>query len=147
MAGVATYLDFSGQTEEAFEFYKSVFGTEYQGEPARYGDSPPSAEMPPLSDEAKNAIMHVGLPILGGHLLMGTDSLEELGSSLTMGNNASIMLMPDSKAEADELFAQLSDGGSNIEPMQDMFWGDYYGHCTDRFGVGWMIDVSPELQG
>lgn len=86
------------------------------------------------------AIMDVGL--LGGHLLMGTDVLPELGSSLTMGNNAGIMPMPDSKPDADALFTKLGDGGSNIETMQDVFRGDSCGHCTDRFGVCRMIDVE-----
>ena len=145
MADVATYLNFDGCTEEAFEFYRTVFGTDYSGDgPARYGDMPSDPGSPELSEEQKQLIMHVGLPILGGHLLMGTDVISSFGQSVTMGDNVSIMLMPDDKAAADELFAELSEGGSNISPMQDMFWGDYYGHCRDRFGVCWMIDVPSE---
>lgn len=147
MAEVATYLNFDGNTEEAFEFYRQVFGTEYSGDgPSRYGDMPPDSESPQLSDEQKQQIMHVSLPILGGHVLMGTDVMTSFGQSLTMGDNASIMLMPDSRSEADELFAKLSDGGSHVTPMQDMFWGDYYGACRDRFGVCWMVDVPSEPQ-
>ncbi len=142
MASVATYLNFMGRTEEAFEFYKGVFGTEYVTPPMRMGDVPPSEGMAPLSDDEKSAVMHVGLPILGGHLLMGTDALESMGHTLTMGDNVSIMLQPDTREEADALFEKISDGGSDLMPMQDMFWGDYYGSCRDRFGVCWMIDVD-----
>ena len=138
MATVATYVNLPGTTEEAFEFYKSVFGTEFAGEGImRMGDIPPSPEMPEMSDEEKQAVMHVGLPILGGHMLMGTDVPDATG-----GDDMHIMLNPDSRADADDLFAKLSDGGSNLFPMDDMFWGDYYGHLTDRFGVRWMIDVD-----
>ena len=138
MATVATYLNLPGTTEEAFEFYKSVFHTEFAGEGVmRMGDIPPSPEMPEMSDEEKHAVMHVGLPILGGHMLMGTDVPDS-----KHGDSVQIMLNPDTRAEADDLFAKLSDGGSNLLPMDDMFWGDYYGHFTDRFGVRWMIDVD-----
>ena len=142
MATVATYLFFPGNTEEAFEFYKSVFGTDYVGEGVmRMGDAPPDPDHP-LTDEQQQQVMHVGLPILAGHMLMGTDNVE-----VKMGDNASIMLNPDTKEEADELFAKLSAGGSNVQPLADMFWGDYWGSCTDRFGVYWQIDVYGEPQG
>lgn len=135
MAGVATYLNLPGNTEEAFEFYKSVFGTEYLGEGImRFSDAPGSEGMP---EEMGPMVMHVGLPIMGGHLLMGTDSPDA-----RIGNQVSIMLMPDSKAEADAVYAKLSEGGSDLQPPQDMFWGDYWGSCTDRFGVHWQIDVD-----
>lgn len=135
MAGVATYLTLPGNTEEAFEFYKTVFGTEYVGEGImRFADAPWTEEM---TDEQRQAVMHVGLPILGDHLLMGTDMPDA-----RLGDHISIMLIPDSKAEADELFAKLSEGGSNIQPLDDMFWGDYWGQCTDKFGVVWQIDVD-----
>jgi PhnB protein len=144
MASVATYLNFSGRTEEAFEFYKTVFGTDYMGEVMRMGDMPAEPDMPEFSDADKRAVMHVTLPILGGHLLMGTDALESMGQSLTEGDNVSIMLQPDSRTDADELFAKLSAGGNASMPMEDVFWGDYFGTCTDRFGIHWMIDVSGE---
>ena len=144
MAAVSTYLNFAGRTEEAFEFYKSVFGTEYMGELMRMGDMPEQPDMPELSDADKRAVMHVALPILGGHLLMGTDTLESMGQSVTEGNNVSIMLQPDTKEAADDLFAKLSAGGSAATPMEDVFWGDYFGTCTDRFGIQWMIDVGGE---
>ena len=144
MASVATYLNFMGRTEEAFEFYKSVFATEYLGDLMRMGDVPPSPEMPALSDADRQAVMHVALPILGGHHLMGTDALDSIGPTRVPGNNVRIMLKPDAGEEADGLFAKLSAGGSDLMPMQDMFWGDYFGGVCDRFGIRWMIDVPSQ---
>ncbi len=134
MAAVGTYLFLPGTTEEAFEFYKSAFGTEYAGDGLmRYSDAPDNAGVP---DDRAHMVMHVGLPILGGHMLMGTDSHDH-----SAGNNVTIMLMPDSREEADDLFAKLSENGSDLQPMDDMFWGDYWGSFTDKFGIGWQIDV------
>jgi len=143
MASVSTYLNFDGKTEEAFEFYKSIFGTEYVGGITRLGDMPPQEGMPPLADHLKSLVMNVQLPILGGHLLMGTDTVAEWGHNLNMGNNTYIVLHPDSREAADELFAALSDGGTVSMPMADQFWGDYFGDCVDKFGVQWMISYSP----
>lgn len=142
MASVATYLNFMGRTEEAFEFYKSVFGTEYLGEIVRMGVAPVQPGMPQLSEADQQAVMHVALPIVGGHVLMGTDMLESMGHTLTEGNNVTIMIRPDSREEADRLFAALSDGASDVMPLQDMFWGDYFGSFRDRFGIRWMVDVA-----
>ena len=86
--------------------------------------------------------MHVSLPILDGHLLMGTDAPESMGFKLTPGNNVYISLQPDTRAETRRLFDALSAGGSVSMELQDMFWGDYYGSCTDRFGVQWMFNCS-----
>ncbi len=144
MAGVATYLNFPGTTEEAFEFYRSVFGGDYLSPPMRFGDVPDQDDAPPMSDGDRQKIMHVSLPILGGHLLMGTDAVESMGQSVTAGDNVHIMLNPDTRAEADELFAKLSEGGADLVPMHDMFWGDYYGSCRDRFGTRWMIDLPSD---
>lgn len=140
MASVSTYLNFAGNTAEAFEFYKSVFGTEYAGAGMmRMGDIPAGHDAPEMSDEQKQLVMHVSLPTLGGHLLMGTDVTDA-----QTGNNISIMLGPDTKDDADALFDKLGEGASNVEPMRDEFWGDYYGSLIDRFGIGWMIDVAGE---
>ncbi len=134
MAAVGTYLFLPGTTEEAFEFYNSAFGTEYAGDGLMwYSDAPDNAGVP---DDRAHMVMHVGLPILGGHMLMGTDSHDH-----SAGNNVTIMLMPDSREEADDLFAKLSENGSDLQPMDDMFWGDYWGSFTDKFGIGWQIDV------
>ncbi|NNE12193.1 MAG: VOC family protein [Ilumatobacter sp.] len=140
MAGVGTYLNFAGNTEEAFEFYKTVFGTDYVNGIMRFGDIP--GEGPELSDADKQKVMHVGLPTLGDHLLMGTDALESMGQTVTTGTNVAIMLNPDTHEQCDELFEKLSDGATDVQPMKNEFWGDYYGHLTDKFGVHWMIDIE-----
>lgn len=144
MASVSTYLNFDGNTEEAFEFYKSVFGTEYVGGIFRMGDIPAEEGQPPVSDAVKNLIMNVQLPITGGHVLMGTDTVAEWGHELKPGNNVYIALHPDSREEADRLHAALSDGGTVQMPMADQFWGDYFGDCVDKFGVQWMISQTPK---
>lgn len=143
MATVSTYLNFSRNTEEAFLFYKSVFGTEFSGPIMRFGNGPGCGpDQPPIAEADKNLVMHVCLPILGGHLLMGTDSPESMGFKLNQGNNVYITLAPDTRAEADRLFAALSAGGKVEMPLQDMFWGDYFGSFRDKFGVQWMINCS-----
>jgi len=143
VASVSTYLNFDGNTEEAFEFYKSVFGTDYIGSIMRMGDLPAQEGMPPVPDDVKSKIMNIQLPILGGHILLGTDVLEAFGPKLVAGNNVHIVLRPDSREDADALFAALSAGGEVGMPMTDQFWGDYYGEFTDKFGIGWMIDHTP----
>ncbi len=145
MAKVSTYLNFPRNTEEAFNFYKTVFNSEFSEYGImRFGDIPPSVEMPPLPDEDKNLIMHVELPITGGHSLMGSDAPESMGFTVNKGNNVYIMLQPDSRAETDSLFSALSAGGVVTQQLQDMFWGDYYGSCTDKFGVNWMFNYHGE---
>ena len=142
MARTSTYLNFARSTEEAFNFYKSVFGTEFIGGIARFGDVPVQEGQPAMSDDDKQLVMNVQLPILGGHLLMGSDAPESMGFQLNQGNNVYIALDPDSRAEADTLFAALSVGGKVDQPMQEMFWGDYFGSLVDRFGVQWLINCT-----
>ena len=142
MAKVSTYLNFRNQTEEAFNFYKSVFGTEFEGGINRFGDMPPQDGMPPISDEIKNLVLHVALPILGGYMLMGSDAPEQMGFKINMGNNVYINLEPDTKKETDRLFKALSEGGEvEMEPA-DMFWGAYFGSCKDKYGVKWMFNCT-----
>jgi PhnB protein len=86
--------------------------------------------------------MHVALPILGGHVLMGTDAPESMGFTLTSGNNVYINLEPDSRTETDELFKALSEGGKIEMPLQEMFWGDYFGSLVDRYGIHWMFNCT-----
>ena len=137
MARTSTYLNFPRNTEEAFNFYKTVFGTEFSGEGvARMGDFP----NPQLAEEDKNLIMHIELPITGGHVLMGTDAPESMGFTVTMGNNIQIMLEPDTREETRQLFEALASGGQVTQELQDMFWGAYYGSCTDKFGIQWMFN-------
>jgi PhnB protein len=143
MAGVSTYLNFVGEAEAAGNFYKSVFGTEFDGEIMRFGDLPPSEEMPPLPEEEKSWIMHMQLPILDGHKLMISDVASTWGGDgLVKGNNFYISVHPDSRAEADRLFAALSEGGTVESAMSEEFWGDYFGSCKDRFGVQWMVNAA-----
>jgi PhnB protein len=142
MAKVSTYLNFARSTEEAFNFYRSIFGGEFIGGIRRMGEVPPQEGVPALSQDDKNLVMHVDLEILGGHHLMGTDAPESMGFTLKQGNNIYINLEPDTRAEADRLFAALSDGGKTEMQLQEMFWGDYFGSCTDKYGVQWMFNCS-----
>src|SRR3981081_669970 len=135
MASVSLYLNFAGNTKEAFEFYKSVFGTEYIP-PIMYNrDVPASPDMPPLSEKEAGKVMHVALPILGGTVIMGTDTLESMGHNLNIGNNPTINLEPDSREETERLYNLLSEGSTEGMPLQDMFWGSYWGVCLDKFGI------------
>ncbi len=140
MARVNTYLNFPRQTEEAFLFYKSVFGGEFEGMISRFSDVPSGEGMPPLPEEDKKLIMHIALPILGGHLLMGTDAPESMGFHVNMGNNVHISLEPDTRQETKQLFDALSVGGKVTMELADTFWGAYYGSFTDKYGVQWMIN-------
>lgn len=144
MASVSTYLNFVRNTEEVFNFYKSVFGGEFFGNGImRFSDIPASPEMPPTPEADKNLVMHVELRILGGaHSLMGTDAPESMGFKLNFGNNVHINLQPDTRKETKQLFDKLSAGGTVSMELADMFWGDYFGSCTDKFGVNWMFNCS-----
>jgi PhnB protein len=143
MATVSTYLNFAGEAEDAFNFYKTVFGTEFQGELMRMGDVPPMEGAPAIPEEEKRYVMHVSLPILGGHLLMGSDvPSSHGGKGLVKGNNFYVSLAPDTRADADRLFAALSEGGTVESPMQEEFWGDYFGSLKDKFGIQWIISTS-----
>lgn len=110
----------------------------------RMGDVPPPEGAPPMAEADKNLVMHVSLPTLGGHRLMGTDAPESMGFQLTSGNNFYINLQPDTRAETKKLFDALSAGGKVTMDLQDMFWGDYYGSCTDQFGVHWMFNCREQ---
>ncbi|MGZ3757064.1 MAG: VOC family protein [Mucilaginibacter sp.] len=140
MAFVSIYLNFNGNAEEAFNHYKKVFGTEFSNPPMRFGDMPPQEGAPQLPEGDKNKIMHVSLPILGGLLIMATDMLESMGQKLVEGNNFTISLNPDTKEEADRLYNELSEGGTDGVAPHDEFWG-YWGTCKDRFGIRWMFNV------
>jgi len=146
MASVNTYLNFPRNTEEAFNFYKSVFGGEFVGGISRFRDIPPSEKTPPLPEEDKDLVMHIALPILNGHVLMGTDAPESMGFKVTFGNNVYISLHPDTREETRRLFKALSNGGKVEMELQDQFWGDYYGSLRDKFGVSWMFDCDEKLK-
>lgn len=140
MSRVSTYLNFPRSTEQAFHFYRSVFGGEFNGPVHRFGQAPATPGQPPMAEADKQLVMHVELPILGGHLLMGTDAPESMGFKLSAGNNVHINLEPDTRAETERLFNALAVGGQIEMPLQDMFWGAYFGSLKDRFGVQWMFN-------
>ena len=140
MAKVSTYLNFPRTTEAAFTFYKSVFGTEYSMPIGRFKDVPPQPGQPSLPEADMNLVMHVALPILGGHELMGTDAPESMGFTVKQGNNVYINLEPDTRSETNRLFKLLADGGKVETQLQEMFWGGYFGNLTDKFGVQWMFN-------
>ena len=140
-ARVTTYLNFPGNTEEAFNFYKKIFKTEFSGKGLqRFGDIPAEAGHPPISDNVKKMVLHVELPILGGHVLMATDAPNEMGFTLTPGNNMHICVEPETREETKRLFDALSKGGTIIMPLEDMFFGAYFGQCTDKYGINWMFN-------
>lgn len=145
MASVSIYLNFMGNTEEAFNHYKKVFKTEFSSPVMRNKDIPNQDGMPALSEAEKNKVMHVALPILGGTQLMGTDMLESMGHQLIEGNNITISLNPDTKEEADRLYKELSQGGKDGVAPHDEFWG-YWGTCQDQFGIRWMFNVLNQPQ-
>lgn len=137
---VSTYLNFPGNTEEAFLFYQSVFKTEFSGKGIqRFGDIP-NENHPPVAEAVKKMILHVELPIMGNFVLMGTDAPKEMGFNLTSGNNMHISIEPETREEAKRIFDELSTGGTISMPLQDMFFGSYYGSFTDKFGISWMIN-------
>jgi PhnB protein len=142
MASANVYLIFNGNCEEAFEFYKSVFGGEYPYI-GRFKDMPPSEEgAKELSEAQGEKIMHISLPIGNGSMIMGSDTGGEWASSYKQGNNFSISINADSKEEADRLFNGLSAGGQVTMPMNKTFWGDYFGMWSDKFGVNWMMSFN-----
>lgn len=139
MAAINPYLIFNGNCEEAFLFYKSVFGGEfpYIG---KFKDMPSGDNTPALSEEDGNRVMHVCLPI-GETVLMGSDSNSASGD-VVFGGNMSISINVDSKEEANRVFDGLSAGGNTYMPMSDTFWGAYFGMFTDKFGVNWMVNYE-----
>jgi len=142
MTSIFPYLNFDGQCEEAFNFYKFVLGGEFDSV-NRYSEMPPNPEMPPLPEEIKNRIMHIGLPINDTYKIMGSDSFPGMGPGITSGNNYNLMINPDSLEEAERLFKGLSSGGQVTMPFEKAFWGDYFGAFTDKFGMMWMVNYTP----
>ncbi len=142
MATLNPYLNFDGNTEEAFNFYQSVFGGEFIGGIHRFKDDPGCAHFP---EKDQDKIMHIALPIGKGNMLMGTDTLESMGQKLIAGNNFSLSLQAESKAEADKLFSAISAGGELTMPMEQTSWG-YFGMCNDKFGIQWMVNYDENQQ-
>lgn len=130
------YLTFDGNTEEAFNFYKSVFGGDVMLH--RFGGAPGMENIP---EADKQKVMHAALPI-GNNMLMASDAIASMGKPLAKGNNVSLSIQADSKEEADRVFQGLSNGGTVTMPLADAFWGAYFGMCDDKFGVHWMVNYE-----
>ncbi|HUQ96567.1 MAG TPA: VOC family protein [Chitinophagaceae bacterium] len=141
MATINPYLNFSGNTEEAFLFYKSVFGGEFRMI-QRFKDTPEASRVP---EHEQEKIMHIALPV-GNNILMGTDALESMGHTITPGTNFSISIDAKSEAEANQLFTGLAAGGHIAVPIEKMFWGAYFGMLTDKFGLQWMVNFDGNTQ-
>ena len=144
MATATPYLLFSGNCEEAFNHYKSVFGGEFSGI-NRYKEMPPQ-EGEKIPDAYAEQIMHMALPLSKTSFLLGSDS-HPTAPKIKMGNNFSISINTASKADADKFFKGLSSGGTVKMPMEQTFWGDYFGMCEDKFGVHWMIGYNEKNPG
>jgi PhnB protein len=140
MARVSTYLNFDGKCEEAFLFYKSVFGTEFSRPFMKFKDLPAAPGQAPLPPGVSELVINVALPLPRGHVLMGADAPSQLGMTLVTGNNVHLTLELDTRAETRLLFASLGAGGTVRMELQDQFWGDYYGQLQDRYGVWWMFN-------
>lgn len=134
------YLNFDGSALEAFEFYRSVFGGEFASV-NKIAEAPHTENLP---ENEKNRIMHISLPIDGDTVLMGCDVIPSMGQTHTPGNNIYISLHPETREEADHLFQGLTAGGIVEVPMQDTFWGSYFGNFEDRFGIKWMINCHQQ---
>ncbi len=144
MAKLNPYLNFGGNTEEAFNFYKSVFGGDFTSI-VRFKDMPMEGVQIPESDQDK--IMHVSLPVGDDNILMASDALESLGQTVEPGNNVYISVHTDSKEEADRIFNALSEAAEVEMAIADQVWGDYFGSLKDRFGTRWMVNYSPPREG
>ncbi|MCS4226304.1 VOC family protein [Sphingobacterium sp. BIGb0165] len=140
MATVNVYLTFNGNCKEAFDFYKSVFGGDFPFV-GRFGDMP-SGDENPIADEDKDRIMHINLPISKETILMGSDTTREWAADYKQGNNFSISVNAESRTEADHIFSGLSAGGMVTMPMENTFWGAYFGMFVDQFGISWMINYD-----
>jgi PhnB protein len=145
MKSLNPYLNFPGNTEEAFNFYKSIFGGDFSTF-MRFKDTPaagPGGQLPP---DAADKLMHVALPIKDKFTLMATDSLESMGHPVTIGNNINLAIEADTKDEADRYYNGLGAGGGTVTmPISEQFWGAYFGAVRDRFGVNWMISYNPNV--
>jgi len=141
MAKINPYLHFFGNTEEVFNYYKSIFGGEFAAV-MRFGDMQGQEGCENLPEEDKNKIMHIALPLSDGHVLMGTDAIGEHAKDANIGNNISLSVSADSKEEAEKVFKGLSEGGEVTMPLGDTFWGAYFGMLKDKFGIQWLINYD-----
>jgi PhnB protein len=142
MSRVSTLINFPRSAENAFTFYRTVFGGEFSSPVQRFSGLPMGPGRPPMPEADKNLVMHIELPILGGHILMGADTLESMGGTASPGGNMRLVLEPTTRSETDRLFKALSVNGKVEMPPQDMFWGAYFGDLADQFGVHWMFNCT-----
>jgi PhnB protein len=138
---INTYLTFPGNCEDAFNFYKAVFGGDFSYI-GRFKDMPPAEGQPPMSPEEGDKIMHVSLPISSETALMGSDSSDAYGHATTIGNNFSISINAKDQSEADRLYNGLAQDGISAMPMNKTFWGSYFGMLTDKYGINWMVSFD-----
>lgn len=143
MARINPYLTFNGNCEEAFNYYKSVFGGEFQ-QVSRFGEMPQTEDFQ-VPESAKSRIMHMSLPLSDGTFLMGSDS-NPGAEDVKTGENISLSIDTDSKTEADRIFQKLSEGGKITMPIGDVFWGSYFGMLTDKFNINWMISFNTQVE-
>lgn len=141
MVKLHPYVNFNGNCEEAFNFYKSIFGGEFSYV-GRFSDMPADI---PREPKDENKILHMSLPLAGGTLLMGSDVPVSMQEHMTAGNNISLSVTPESEDEARRIFNALAEGGTVTMPQDKTFWGSLFGMLTDRFGINWMVDY--ELPG
>ena len=146
MKSVNPYLNFNGNAEEAFNFYKSVFGGEFQAV-QRLSDMPAEPGTPPMPESEKKKIIHISLPIGKTNMLMASDVFAAFGQEKVAGNNVHLSLEAESKEEADRIFNALSKGGNVTMPLATQFWGSYYGQVTDKFGILWMMSFNEKGTG
>jgi PhnB protein len=143
MTTVNVYLTFKGNCEEAFNFYKSVFGGEFTSI-SRFKEMPPQEGMNEVSPEDGEKLMHITLPLSNETFLMGCDTGGEWALKTVIGNNFSLSINTDSKEEADRLFNELSEGGKVTMAMDETFWGSYFGMFTDKFDINWMVSFATQ---
>lgn len=139
MIRIDTYLNFNGNTEEVFNYYKKIFTGDFT-KLMRFGDMPGGEKM---SNVDKEKILHVALPI-GDNVLMGTDALDSMNQKITTGDNVSISITLDDEKEAIRIFEALSENGDVIMPLSREFWSELFGICRDKFGIQWMMNFTPK---
>ena len=144
MAQINPYIHFNGNAEEAFTFYKSVFGGEF-AMISRFKDM--SSPEHPIAEKEANKIMHIALPIGKSSVLMGSDTPEFMGKHNENENRSKISISAESKEEADKLFKGLSAGGQVEMPIMDSPWGSYFGMFRDKYGIEWTVDFDPNYKG
>ena len=139
MIRLDTYLNFNGNTEEVFNYYKKVFKGDFT-KLMRFGDMPGGERM---SDADRAKILHVALPV-GDNVLMGTDVLDSMNQKIAIGDNVSISITLDEETEATRIFDALSESGNIIMPLSKEFWSELFGICKDKFGIQWMMNFTPK---